>query len=244
MEQVRPLKGWGAIGRLVLLLLLLGVSGQGLADERGEAPLPLCAPRNWNEVEAWRGWARSTLPANDKAWAEEAKRYANNGDVWRWHERLFIAWQGGNVVTLSDCPFDDTMYAFLYERFDEAGQFHVVRANYYEDFAYALVSRRTGRVHTIPGLPVWAPDNRRFAWSACDLLNGKDDLAIMSPTGDGLRTEIATKIPCGLGGCRLSWEGPTVLAADCPRAVEKGNQRRVLRLTLDGVVWRETVGER
>jgi hypothetical protein len=226
------------IGRIVVALVIL-VCGQALADERGELPPSLCAPKNWNEVETWRDWASHTPPPDAKGWAEERPRFAKSRDVWRWLDRLYIAYEGGQVVTLADCPFTDGMYRYLYERYDDNGEFHVVRQIFYEDHLFALVMRRTGRLYSIPAPPVWSPDKARFAYGACDLLNGKDDLAILKPDGDGrLKVEIETKIPCGLGDCRLAWQSPTALTATCPKSGDQGNERRVVRLTLSDGSWR------
>ena len=226
------------IGRIVLVAVTLFAAGNALADERGDPPPALCAPKDWNEVEGWRDWASHT-PPDTKGWAEEKRRFANNRDVWRWLDRLYIAYEGGKVVTLADCPFTDSMYRFLYDRYDGNGEFHIVRQIFYEDHLFALVMRKTGRLYTIPAPPVWSPDKARFAYGACDLMNGKDDLAILKPVGNGqLEVEIETRIPCGLGGCQLAWESPIALAATCPKAGDQGNERRVVRLTLSGGSWR------
>lgn len=231
-------------GRLICFVVALILAGQAAADESAFKPEPLCSPKNWNEVETWRDWASHTPPSNVAAWPAEARRFANNRDVWRWNDRLFIAWQGGNVVTLSDCPFTDAMYFHLYERYDEAGEFHVVRTQYYEDRLYTLVMRRTGRLFTIGGPPIWSPDKARFAWGVCDLMNGKDDLAIARSVDGTLEVETEIKIPCGLGDCRIAWESPTALTATCPESGEQGNERKTLRLTLSGGVWRAAPGAR
>jgi hypothetical protein len=227
------------IGRLPSLLVLAVLFvAPALADDLGTLPPPLCAPKTWNDVETWRDWASHT-PPDTRGWAEEQRRFANSRDVWRWLDRLYIAYEGGKVVTLADCPFTDSLYRYLYDRYDEIGEFHIVREIYYEDRLFTLVMRRTGRLFSIPAPPVWSPDKTRFAYAACDLMNGKDDLAIMKPTGQGrLKTEFETKIPCGLGDCRIAWEGPTVLTATCPRSGDQGNERRAVRLTLSAGAWR------
>jgi hypothetical protein len=227
------------IGRVFVFVLAMFISSAVRADDRGELPPPLCTPKDWNEVETWRDWASRTPPPDAASWAEERPRFANDRDVWRWLDRLYIAYEGGNVVTLADCPFTDTMHRYLYDRYDENGEFHIVRTILYEDHVFALLMRKTGRLYYVPALPVWSPDKTRFAYGACDLLNGKDDLAIMKPTGDGrLQAEIETKIPCGLGDCRIAWESPTALTATCPKSGEQGNERRSVRLTLSGGSWR------
>ena len=226
------------IGRAVVLVLALLSFGPALADERGELPPALCAPKSWNEVETWRDWASHT-PPDTKGWVDERRRFANDRDVWRWLDRLYIAYEGGKVVTLADCPFTDGMYRYLYDRYDDNGAFHIVRQIFYEDHLFALVMRKTGRVYSIPAPPVWSPDKTRFAYGACDLMNGKDDLAILKPAGDGqLAVEIETKIPCGLGDCQLAWESPAALTATCPKSGDQGNERRVVRLTLSDGSWR------
>lgn len=222
--------------RLAFLLLLVVVPGLALADEAGKTP-PACVPKNWSEVEAWREWSSHTPPANAENWVEEKTRYANDPDVWRHLDRLFLAVEDGKVVTLTDCPFTDDMYVYLYETYDAVGGFHVVRTIFYEDHVYALVMRKTGKIIDIPGLPKWSPDRKRFAYGVCDVLNAKEEFAILRPEGDGLEVEFEAAIPCGLGDCELAWESPVALTATCLKAGEVGKERKRVRYTRQGDTW-------
>lgn len=229
--------------RLLCLAVLLAFPVVALADEIWK-PLPSCTLRTWNDVETWREWNGHTPPANAENWAKEASRIANNRDVWRWLDRLYVAVAGGKVLTLSDCAFGDDLHFYLYERYDEAGGFHVVRVLFYEDHLYALVMRQTGRIFAIPALPIWSPDRTRFAYGICDQMNAKDDIAIMRVTADGLGTEIADHMPCGTGGCKLVWEGNTTFSATCQDTAEPGSKRQVMRLNRRGDGWSSTTSGR
>jgi hypothetical protein len=219
----------------------LSFAGIALADDRGSLPPPPCAPKNWKEVTLWREWGIHTSSDNPTAWFAEAQRMSGNPNVWRWLDRLYLQVDGGNVVTLADCPFTDGTYTFLYERYDEAGAFYVVLTAYYEDRVYALVMKKTGRLHNVPALPVWSPDKTRFAYAACSVMNGKDDLAIMKPEGEGrLKVETENKIPCGMGDCEIVWESNTVLTVTCLQTGDQGKENRAVRLTLSGAQWQST----
>jgi len=219
-----------------LFAIALLLPGLALADDTGRLP-PTCVPKNWNEVETWRDWASHTPPANQKNWAEEKTRWVNNRDVWRNLDKLYIAVTGGKVVMLTDCPFGDEMYFYVYQHYDENGAFHLVRTVFYEDHLFTLVMRKTGKLIDIPGPPVWSPDKARFAYGACDLLNGKDNLAILRPTEDGVKAEIETTIPCGLGECQLTWESASALTATCLKSGDQGNERRRVRYARQGDKW-------
>lgn len=231
------------LARLLCLVFLLSLPRLALAEEPWTPP-GACALRNWNDVEQWREWNSHTPPDNATRWAEEKPRYTNNRDVWRWLDRLYIAISGGRVLTLADCAFGDDLHFFLYERYDEAGDFHVVRTYFYEDHLYALVMRKTGKVYAIPGLPIWSPDRTRFAYGVCDQMNAKDDVAIVGIAGDRPRAEMKGHLPCDLGDCKLVWEGNTTLAATCESAQGQGSKRQVMRITRKGDGWTSTTSGR
>ena len=78
---------------------------------------------------------------------DEAERFRGNAqNVTRQRDGLLLKLEGGKTAELTDCPYGDGAYAYLYERYDEAGPFYVVRKRASEDFAYALVMKRTGRL--------------------------------------------------------------------------------------------------
>jgi hypothetical protein len=226
------------LARLISVVVLLLLPNLAMADETGKLP-PTCAPKNWNEIETWRDWNSHTPPRNSENWAEERSRWANERGVWRYLDRLFLVVEGGKVVTLTDCPFTDEMYFYLYENYDDNGGFYVVRTVFYEDHLFALVMRKTGKLIDIPGRPIWSPDKARFAYGVCDLLNGKDNLAILRPSGDrtGVKVEIEANIPCGLGDCELAWESASTLTATCLKSGEQGNERKRVRYVRQGEKW-------
>ena len=214
------------------------------ADPQAEAPPPACAPKDWKEVEEWREWVNRSPPGNAESWAKEARRIGNTREVWRWLDRLYLAADGGKVVTLADCSFGDNLRFYLYERYDSPGSFHVVRTTYYEDHEFALVMKKTGKLFKIPALPIWSPDKTRFAYGVCDQMNAKDDIAILRPAGDGLKAEVEGHMPCGMGECKVAWESATVLAATCPKAGDQGKEHKVMRYTRSGENWTATTSSR
>ncbi len=229
--------------RLLCVVVVLQLSGPALAQEPW-APLGACKAETWTDVEKWREWNGHTPPDNATRWAEESPRYANDRDVWRVLDRLYIAIAGGKVLTLSDCAYGDGLHFYIYERWDQAGEFHIVRTYFYEDHLYALIMRKTGKVYTVPGRPIWSPDRTRFAYSVCDLLNGKEEFAVLSMSDDRPKEETKVQLPCTLGDCKLVWEGNTMVSATCEDPQGKGGKRQVVRLTRKGDGWVSTTSGR
>ena len=232
------------LARLICLAALLFLPAAAIAQPKGETPPGPCLPKNWEEITSWREWLSHTPPENAKRWEGEAPRIGNKAEVWRYLDRLYLGLAGGKVVTLTDCPLGDNLRFFVYERYDEPGDFHVVGNLYYEDHSYALIMRKTGLMFTIPAVPVWSPDRTRFAYGVCDLMNAKDDIAIMKPSGNGLQTETAGHMPCGMGNCALTWENATTLAAVCTESADQGGKRQVMRLTWRDNKWTSATGPR
>ena len=137
--------------------------------------------------------------------------------------RLRLALEGVGSVELTDCPYGDTAYTYLYERYDEAGRFYVVRTPAYEDFSYTLVMRKTGKQVTVYGTPVWAQDKSRFLTVACSLLPERGTLTVHVPEGDGLKVEGEIALPCGSESCSARWDH-AVLDLGLVHAVERGEQ--------------------
>ena len=161
----------------------------------------------------------------DKAWREEAQRFRGDvPNVVRQGDRLRLAIDGGKVVELQDCPWGDTAYQYLYERFDDPGRFYVVRTPAYEDFSYTLVMKRTGRLFTVYGAPVWASDKSRFLTVACSLLPARGALAIQAPSGDGLVTEAEIPLPCALESCSARWDLQSWISVSCTPRDEPGKK--------------------
>lgn len=231
------------IVRLLCVALAALFAGPVLAQEPWTPP-GACKAATWSDVEKWREWNSHTPPDNATRWAEEKPRYADSRDVWRVLDRLHIAIDGGRVLTLSDCAYGDDLHFYIYERWDQAGGFHIVRTYFHEDHLYALVMRRTGRIYTGPGRPIWSPDRTRFAYSVCDLLNGKEEFAILGMADDRPKEEIKVPLPCTLGDCKLVWEGNTMVSATCEDPQGKSRNRQVVRLTRKGDGWISTTSGR
>lgn len=229
--------------RLLCLGVILLLPRLALAVDPWNPP-GACKAETWNDVEQWREWSSHTPPANARGWAEEKRRYVNNRDVWRVFDRLYIAISGGKVLTLSDCAFGDDMHFYLYERYDEAGEFHVVRTHFYEDNLYALVMRKTGRIYTIPGEPVWSPGRTRFAYAICDLLNGREEMAVLSISDGQPKEEAKVELPCAEGECKLAWESADTVASTCTKVGESDGERKVARLSRRGGSWTATSSNR
>lgn len=149
-------------------------------------------------------------------WPQEAVRFkGNRQSVSRVDGRLRLALEGVDWVELTDCPYGDTAYTYLYERYDEAGRFHVVRTPAYEDFSYTLVMRKTGKQITVYGMPVWAQDKSRFLTVACSLLPERGTLTVHVPEGDGLRVEGEIALPCGSESCSARWDHASWISVSC-----------------------------
>jgi len=149
-------------------------------------------------------------------WPPEAQRFKANAElVSRQRDRLKLSLDGGKSIELVDCPYGDDAYHFLYERYDQAGRFYVVRTPAYEDFSYTLVMRKTGKQVTVYGTPVWAQDKSRFLTVACSLLPERATLTVHVPEGDGLRVEGELALPCGSESCSARWDHASWISVSC-----------------------------
>ena len=146
---------------------------------------------------------------------EAARLRANAQDVSRRQERLVLKREDGKTVELTDCPYGDTAYTYLYERYDEAGQFYVIRKAAYEDFSYTLVMKRTGRLYEAYGTPIWASDKSRFLTVACSLLPPRASLTISVPSRDSLATEAEFPLPCEKESCSARWDYQSWISVSC-----------------------------
>lgn len=191
----------GAIGGLALICCLLAgaVRAQSGGCDTGAALSP--------EYERYAA----------EEWPREAERFrSNRQSVSRAEGRLRLALEGASSwVELTDCPYGDTAYSYLYERYDEAGRFYVVRTAAYEDFSYTLVMRKTGKQFKVYGTPVWAQDKSRFLTVACSLLPERGTLTVHVPEGDSLRVEGEIALPCGSESCSARWDHASWISVSC-----------------------------
>lgn len=196
------------LARLVCLgvLLLSGIASARQAGEDAKA----CVPNG----EIHPGYERESRMTE---WPQEAPRLrADIPSVSRHGDRLRLAIDGGTAVELQDCPYGDAGYRYLYERFDDPGRFYVVRRpGAEEDFAWTLVMRRTGRLFTVHGAPVWATDKTRFLTVACSLQPARGTLSIFTPSGDGLATEAEFELPCATESCSARWDFQSWISIAC-----------------------------
>jgi len=160
-------------------------------------------------------------------WPREGERYkGNRQSVSRVGRRLRLALEGANSVELTDCPYGDTAYTYLYERYDEAGRFYVVRTPAYEDFSYTLVMRKTGKQATVYGTPVWAQDKSRFLTVACSLLPERGTLTVHVPEDGGIRVEGEIALPCGSESCSARWDHASWISVSCTPWAEESKGRK------------------
>lgn len=196
------------------LLLPTGVLAQAMGDE-AKACVQSGAPPS----------AEYERENQTKQWPQEAQRFRGDvPNVARQADRLRLAIDGGKVVELQDCPYGDTAYQYLYERFDDPGRFYVVRTPAYEDFSYTLVMKWTGRLLTVYGAPVWASDKSRFLTVACSLLPERSTLTIYAPSGEGLVTEAEIPLPCTMESCSARWDFQSWISISCTPRDEPGKK--------------------
>jgi hypothetical protein len=210
---------------LVILLALLAIPAA--AQMPGEDP-KTCIPNGPPFGADHDGEMRT------KEWPQEAARIKRNEqDVSRHGDRLRLSiGGGGRSVELVDCPFGDTGYTYLYERYDEAGRFYVVRTPAWEDLTYTLVMRETGRLFAVHGTPVWASDKRYFLTIGCSLLPERGVLAVWAPAGDGIAREAEIELPCATESCSARFDFQSWISVTCtPRdgTTRKGKEFVVLR---------------
>ncbi len=194
--------------RLLSLAALLLPTG-ALAQVTGEEA-KVCVP---NGAPPSQEYERENQA---REWPQEAQRIRGDvPNVARQGDRLRLAIDGGKLVELQDCPYGDTAYQYLYERFDDPGRFYVVRTPAHEDFSYTLVMKRTGRLFTVYGAPVWASDKSRFLTVACSLLPERGALTVYTPSGDGLATEAEFPLPCATESCSARWDFQSWISVSC-----------------------------
>ena len=160
-------------------------------------------------------------------WPQEAQRFKGRADVAREGDRLRLKLEKGDTAELADCPHGDTARLYLYERYDEAGRFYVVRRPAFKDFSYTLVMRAGGKQYTVYGTPIWSQDKARFLTVACSWLPPRGALTVHAPASSGLAAEAEIKLPTCLDEtetCSARWDNPSWIAVTCTRS--DGSSRR------------------
>ena len=210
--------------RLICLVILL-LPGIALAQNAG-VEAKACMPSGALDP----GYERES---REIEWPQEARRLrADVPNVSRHQDRLRLAIDGGKAIELQDCPYGDAGYQYLYERYDDPGRFYVVRTPGVDDFVWTLVMKRTGRLFTVHGAPVWASDKTRFLTVACSLQPSRGTLSIFAPSGDGLTTEADIALPCATESCSARWDFESWISIACtPRddTAKKGREFVLMR---------------
>lgn len=168
-------------------------------------------------------------------WPQEAQRFKSNRElVSRQRDRLRLALDGGKSIELVDCPYGNDGHHFLYERYDQAGRFHVVRKSSPEDFSYVLVMMPTGRLFTVYGAPVWTSEKSKFLTIACSLQPARAALVIHALEGAELAREAEFELPCDSESCSARWDHQSWISVTCtPRdgSGKKGKEFVLMRGT-------------
>lgn len=161
-------------------------------------------------------------------WPKEAARFKGDaGNVSREGDRLRLRLENGGTVELADCRHGITAHAYLYEQYDEAGRFYVVRRPAYRDFSYTLVMWASGKRYRTYGMPIWTSDKKRFLTIACSWIPPRGTLTIQSPANGELATEAEVSLPTCLDEtetCAARWDNPSWIAVTCTRG--DGSSRR------------------
>ena len=161
-------------------------------------------------------------------WPKEAVRFKGNTDnVSRAGDRLRLKLENGGTVELADCRHGITAHAYLYEQYDEAGRFYVVRRPAYRDFSYTLVMRASGKQYRVYGTPIWTQDKARFLTVACSWIPPRGALTIQSSANGAIATEAEVPLPTCLDEtetCTARWDNPSWIAVTCTRS--DGSSRR------------------
>jgi hypothetical protein len=190
----------------------------GFAQMAGEEP-KVCVPSGAPPTAEYQ------RDNQTKEWPQEARRFSGDvPNVARQGDRLRLAIDGGKWVELQDCPYGDTAYQYLYERFDDPGRFYVIRKPAHEDFSYTLVMKRTGKLFTVYGAPVWASDKSRFLSVACSLLPERGTLTIYAASGEGLAPEAEVPLPCSTHSCSARWDFQSWISISCAPRDEPGRK--------------------
>lgn len=168
-------------------------------------------------------------------WPQEAQRFKNYAElVSRQRDRLRLALDGGKSVELVDCPYGDDGYHFLYERYDQAGRFYVVRKSSHDDFSYTLVMMPTGQLFTVYGAPVWTSEKSKFLTIGCSLQPARNALTIHALDGTALAKEAEFELPCDTESCSARWDHQSWISVTCvPRdsGGKKGKEFVLMRST-------------
>jgi hypothetical protein len=166
-------------------------------------------------------------------WPKEAQRFKGSQQLASREGRsLRLAVDGGGTVELVDCPFGEDGYRYLYERYDQAGAFHVVRRIARDDLSYRLILLHNGATVAVYGLPIWASEKTRFLTIACSLEPARGALVIHAAGGDALTTEAEFPLPCERESCSARWDHQTWISVTClPRGgdAKKGSEFVLIR---------------
>jgi hypothetical protein len=219
--------------------LLLGVLLTATASVRADQKEG-CAPQSASDLADWRKlMSLFDAKALADARAKEADRIGDSSNVLRLEDRLFLALSSGRLATLTDCRFGDALQIHLYEMFDTRGGLYVVATHEYEDFAYTLVTKSSGKKFRTLSRPLWSPDAKRFAHGRCDMLNGYNFVQLVNLATSGeLQIAATVDLPCEGRNCDFSWENATSLSVVCRSAVHPAVTDANFKAVLEDGAWK------
>jgi hypothetical protein len=174
-------------------------------------------------------------------WVEEAERIAlSRQDVVRNEDDLQVRLVPGGTATLifrTTWGLDPGVL-YLYQGFDEIGQFHVVSAGMVDNEGhFLLISARTGSIYRIHGMPIYSPDKTRFFAKAFNGMGCIAGVAVYRYQSGKLFREGEAPMGCD-HPCEHTWSGSNEIASDCKSSLGAG--RVQYRITLREGKWHST----
>ena len=124
---------------------------------------------------------------------------------------LRITARNGHAASLVDAiAHPDSQVVYFYTQFLPSLDAHLIKAHYYEGWAYALVSDSTGRITDLAEAPVIAPSGGRFVVASLDLdaNYNPNTIQIWRMTADSIVQEFAANGGEVWGPDSAAWLSP------------------------------------
>jgi hypothetical protein len=109
--------------------------------------------------------------------------------------------------------------------------------------------RGTGKIYTIPGLPVSSPDHSRLAYAACSPADGLPDereaeIGIVRIVDNRPVMEALARMPCNAGDCKIDWEDDSTVSAVCEDSYDNSRTPWTMLLTRRDYGWASRASNR
>jgi len=195
----------------------------------------------------WAEEARDRAKAREEArrtyWAEEAKRIASSGqNVVRDDDELYVPLHAPNfprVVVLRSLWTLDPAASYLYESYDDAAHFHIVRVGGSDYPTLLFISARTGLIYESigTGAPVYSPDKSRFFSVGLGGMGcGGEGFTVYRFDSEKVFLEAQTTMSCE-GPCTHAWSGSNEIKSEC---APSDRARIAYRLSYRDGTWHRT----